>query len=200
MYDPVSTCMRTCKHQNVGGDECKIFLLGRCASVWCRVQVNACDQFQVVWVSVICVFVYLSAYVFFLFPYKSPLLKMYIHPSYGGKNDTGPHTDGTWGFSSGPIKTCLISALKINSSRGTGGHCTTYSRRQKQMIGWDTATLGRGSSGGKLPPSVLLEGGMILVRQRWIHAQQIELKVRWEDDMTQCWTKNKLSSLKKWIL
>lgn len=166
MYEWVSTCMRTCKHQNVSGDECKIILLGRCASVWCRVQVNAYDQFHMVWGFVICVFVYLSAYVFcFLI---SLLLKMYIRPSYGGKN-TGPHTNWSWGFSSGPIKTCLISALKINSSRCTEGRCTTCSRRQKQTIGRDTAIRGQGSSDGKLPPSVLLEGGMILVRQRWIH-------------------------------
>ena len=58
----------------------------------------------------------------------------------------------------------LISALKMNSSRGTGGRCTTRSPRRTQSTGQRTATRGRASSAGTPPPSVRLEGGMILWR------------------------------------
>lgn len=64
---------------------------------------------------------------------------------------------------------CPISALKINSSRGTGGRCTTCSQRRKRRSGCCTATRDPGSSAGKAPPSVLLEEERILLEAQTQH-------------------------------
>lgn len=150
----------------------EIILLGRLSRVcvWgVRVVLKlvnyACNQFHIVWgLCVICVFLY---FVFICFPVKSRLWKLYIHPSYGGRGvmyDTWATHHPILRLSQWSNKDSrLISALRINSSRCTGGRCTTCSLRRKQTTGSGTATLGRGSSAGKPPPSVLLDEGMILL-------------------------------------
>lgn len=172
MYVWVSTCMRTCKHQNVGRDKWDYSARPplSCVCVWgVRVVLKlvnyACNQFHIVWgLCVICVFLY---FVFICFPVKSRLWKLYIHPSYGGRGvmyDTWATHHPILRLSQWSNKDSrLISALRINSSRCTGGRCTTCSLRRKQTTGSGTATRGRGSSAGKPPPSVLLEEGMILL-------------------------------------
>ena len=111
MYVSASTCMRTCKHQNVRCDECeRLFCEG-------RVYVNyACELFHTVWVSLIYLCVCVSvcvcvctSYAYCFLVSRSAVAN--VHSSIvGGERDAGPHTERSWGFSSGPIKTLSSSA------------------------------------------------------------------------------------------
>lgn len=153
-----SRWMRSCKHQ-LG--------LWKCERLFCEASVRACgvdyscDQFHVEWIIVICVLVFLHVV---LFPRQLHYCWMYIHPSQGESCHRATHPLILRLFQWSNKNSCLASALKINSSIGTGRLCTTWTQRQKQMTGQHTARRGQGSSVGR-PRSVFHHVGTTLWRK-----------------------------------
>lgn len=96
---------------------------------------------------------------------------MYIHPSRGESCHWATHPLILRLFLWSNKNSCLGSALKINSSIGTGGLCTTWTQRRKQTTGQHTARPDQGSSVGK-PLSVFLHVGTSL----WTKTESFSLQ------------------------